>query len=130
MIKKSKICTAEIIISEQWLWKVAWFLKEDYCPARNHTALHDHVVSKMISTVVWLSCFCMKSRKKVNKWFWNQNFWNWVTKSNKSFKIVLLFKNQIQPKKMNWYPLQNFVQFSYMTCWKTLFSFIKKSGTI
>ena len=45
---KSKV---EIVISEQWSWKVAWFLKEHYCPARNHTTLHDHVLLKTISTV-------------------------------------------------------------------------------
>ena len=43
--------TVEIVISEQWSWKVAWFFKEHYCPARNHTTLHDHVPLITISTV-------------------------------------------------------------------------------
>ena len=46
--------TVEIVISEQWSWKVAWFLKEHYCPARNHTTLHDHVLLVIFSTVYWL----------------------------------------------------------------------------
>ena len=44
-------CTVEIVISEQWSWKVAWFLKEHYCPARNHTTLHDHVLLVTCSTL-------------------------------------------------------------------------------
>ena len=44
-------CTVEIVISEQWSWKVAWFLKEYYCPARNHTTFHDHVLLVTFSTV-------------------------------------------------------------------------------
>ena len=43
--------TVEIVISEQWSWKVAWFLKGHYCPARNHTTLHDHVLLVTFSTV-------------------------------------------------------------------------------
>ena len=43
--------TVEIVISEQWSWKVAWFLKEHYCPAKNHTTLHDHVLLVTFSTV-------------------------------------------------------------------------------
>ena len=43
--------TVEIVISEQWSWKVAWFLKEDYCPARNHTTLHDLVLLVTFPTV-------------------------------------------------------------------------------
>ena len=43
--------TVEIVISEQWSWKVAWFLKEHYCPTRNHTTLHDHVLLVTFSTV-------------------------------------------------------------------------------
>ena len=46
-------CTVEIVIIEQWSWKVAWFLKEHYCPARNHTTLHDHVLLVTFSTVYW-----------------------------------------------------------------------------
>ena len=42
--------TVEIVISEQWSWKVAWFLKEHYCSARNHTTLHDHVLLVTFST--------------------------------------------------------------------------------
>ena len=43
--------TVEIVISEQWSWKGAWFLKEQYCPASNHTTLHDHVLLVAFSTV-------------------------------------------------------------------------------
>ena len=55
------LTTVEIVISEQWSWKVAWFLKEQYCPARNHTALHDHVLLVTFSTV--FKPFLMKRRK-------------------------------------------------------------------
>ena len=43
--------TVEIVISEQWSWKVSWFLKEHFCPAKNHTTLHDHVLLVTFSTV-------------------------------------------------------------------------------
>ena len=46
------ITTVEIVISEQWSWKVAWFLKEHHCPARNHTTLHDVVLLVTFSTVL------------------------------------------------------------------------------
>ena len=48
---KATQSTVEIVIIEQWSWKVAWFLKEHYCPARNHTTLHDHVLLLTFSTV-------------------------------------------------------------------------------
>ena len=44
--------TVEIVISEQWSWKVEGFLKDHYCPARNHTTLHDHVLLITFSTVI------------------------------------------------------------------------------
>ena len=43
--------TVEIVISEQWSWKVSWFLKEHYCSAKNHTTLHDDVLLVTFSTV-------------------------------------------------------------------------------
>ena len=43
--------TVEIVLSEQWSSKVAWFLKEHYCPSRNHTTVHDHVLLVTFSTV-------------------------------------------------------------------------------
>ena len=43
--------TVEIVVSEQLSRKVAWFLKEHYCPARNHTTLHDYVLSLTFSTL-------------------------------------------------------------------------------
>ena len=43
--------TVEIVISEQWSWKVAWFFKEHYCAARNHITFHDHALLVTFSTV-------------------------------------------------------------------------------
>ena len=48
---KASLRTAEIVTSEQWSWKVAWCLKVHYCPAKNHTTLHDHVLLVTFSTV-------------------------------------------------------------------------------
>ena len=59
----SRKCTVEIVISEQWSWKVAWFLKEHYCPARNHTTLHDHV---LLVTFTTMHC-----------WWQNMYFFRW-----------------------------------------------------
>ena len=45
--------TVEVVISEQLSWKVSWFLKEHYCPAKNHTTLHDHVQLVTFSIVYY-----------------------------------------------------------------------------
>ena len=68
-------CTVEIVISEQWSWEVAWFLKEHYCPARNHTTLHDPVLLVTFYAVhitTWVIFYWMVT-------FWTSHFDEWYS---------------------------------------------------
>ena len=85
--------TVEIVISEQWSWKVAWLLKEHYCPARNHSTLHDHVLLVTFSTVQLFIFFYVdvgSFKKARGRAFWSkraprdlkgrdQRFWNEIS---------------------------------------------------
>ena len=62
-LKKVYQVTVEIVISEQWLCNVSWFLKEHYCPAKSHTTLHDHVLLVTFYTVkLWLTIMVIRGK--------------------------------------------------------------------